>query len=410
MTAHNGVHAALEQPVNSTSVPTAARLSVVDALRGFALFGVIVSNLAALSGLNPSAHPELVQSVGDRVAFFGVLQLGISGKFMGLFSLLFGLGFALMLDRQMARGQPFVARYLRRTVLLFLFGVVSFMLGNGDVLHLYAILALVLLFFRNASDRTLLVAGVLSLFAGGVSATLQPLLYEYLPSPRGLAAKEDVFKRAGDLIPLLAFRLEHLWARLWPALLGNYVLAFFFAGVLIARSGLLTALDTKQRFLKRATLACAVLAPVGLALNGPLQSLMGVWAPPLYFVGHTGFYFFGFLFLWSRAGRAQRWLAQLAPAGRMALTWYLSAPVIAYGIYISTGAFQQVGAMTSTLIGIGLFLAMLVTSHWWFGQYQSGPAEWLWRTLTYGHRQFMRLMTRYRESIAHPHVGGQPLR
>ena len=130
--------------------------------------------------------------------------------------------------------------------------------------------------------------------------------------------------------------------------------------------------------------------------------MLGEWTPPLYFVGHTGFYFFDFLVLWSRAGRSQQWLAQVTPAGRMAVPWYLSVPVIAHLIFVLTGAYQQVGALTGTLIGIGVFLAMLVTSHWWFGPFQSGPVEWLWRSLTYGRRQLMHDMTRYADVLTRP--------
>lgn len=379
-----------------------SRLSEIDALRGFALGGVVISNVVSASGFNPFAYPELVAGTGNMIVFQGILMLGIAGRFMGLFSLLFGIGFALMLQRATARGEPFAGRYFRRTVALFGIGIISQVLGNGDVLHLYALMAMVLLLFRNASDRTLIIAAIASLFVGGISGTVQPYLYQYLPSPRGLAAQELVVRQSGDLVALIQFRFAHLFARMWPSLLGSNYLTLFFAGVLIVRSGVLAQLSTHRRTLRRVFWSSVVLFPLAVAFSRLVVSPLGAWQPPFAMLAGVALYTSGFLLLWARGGMAQRLLSVLAPAGRMALTWYLSVPIVGWLVFDITGSVSRVDALTGTAIGAGLFAAMVLSSHWWLGHFVNGPVEWIWRAVTYGPRQFRRFIERFTPTNSAP--------
>lgn len=377
-----------------------ARLSVVDALRGFALGGVVISNLVSASGFVPSAYPNLVAGTGNIIAFQGVLVLGIAGRFMGLFSLLFGMGFALMHKRATDRGDLFARRYFWRTVALFGIGVISQLLGNGDVLHLYALMALVLLAFRNASNRTLVVAAIASMFLGGISGTVQPLLYEYLPSPRGLAAQELAIRQSGDLVALIQFRFSNLFARMWPSLLGSNYLTFFFVGVLVVRAGILEQLSTNIGTVQRVFWSSVVLFPLATVFTLTMAPPLGVWQPPFAMAAGVSLYASGFLLLWARGGVAERMLSTLVPAGRMALTWYLSVPIVGFLVFDTTGSVSKVDALTGTAIGAGLFAAMVLSSHWWFGHFASGPVEWVWRTVTYGRRQFRRFIDRVIPTLA----------
>jgi uncharacterized protein len=96
--------------------------------------------------------------------------------------------------------------------------------------------------------------------------------------------------------------------------------------------------------------------------------------------------------LLQRAGW-RRSLGHFAPVGRMALTNYLSQTVICLLVFYGYGAglIGQVGAAAALLIALLVFAVQMAWSPWWLARFHFGPAEWLWRSLTYGHRQPMRI-------------------
>jgi uncharacterized protein len=137
------------------------RLVLLDALRGFALCGVFISNVYVwFSGrvLLPRAQVEALtasESLLDTVAR-NTFNLLVFGKFITLFSFLFGLGFAVQLGRAEQRGASIVPLYLRRLVVLLFIGLAHmFLIWFGDILGSYALMGFGLLLFRNRSDKTL---------------------------------------------------------------------------------------------------------------------------------------------------------------------------------------------------------------------------------------------------------------
>ena len=158
------------QTENTTSarvgpVARTERIQVIDILRGFALFGILLVNMELFS------HPfqqimlgyDELTSLADRLAVWGI-ELLAEAKFYPIFSFLFGLGFALQIQRAEQRGTRFVPFYLRRLFILLLIGLAhAIFIWVGDILVLYAFLgAILLLFFRRRSSRTLLIwAGIM---------------------------------------------------------------------------------------------------------------------------------------------------------------------------------------------------------------------------------------------------------
>ena len=106
-------------------VQQAERIQIVDILRGFALFGILLVNMAIFSYpfqsiLFPAA-PDTPWY--DRAATW-LIHFLAEGKFYALFSLLFGLGMILLMERIEARGRRFVPFYVRRLLALLLIGLV----------------------------------------------------------------------------------------------------------------------------------------------------------------------------------------------------------------------------------------------------------------------------------------------
>jgi uncharacterized protein len=136
------------------------RSDILDILRGFALFGVLLDNVFGFTGwgfLTQAHHEALSTWPADGV--IGMLeQVFINGKFYSLFSLLFGIGFSIILIRNEQKGlNPYRIFYRRLFILLLIGAGHLFLLWEGDILFLYALIGFILPLFRKCSDKTLLI-------------------------------------------------------------------------------------------------------------------------------------------------------------------------------------------------------------------------------------------------------------
>ena len=191
------------------------RIQLIDILRGFALFSILLVNLELFS------HPVQQLALGhgdltalaDRLTVWGI-QLFANSKFYPIFSFLFGLGFALQIQRAEARGSRFVPIYLRRLLILLLIGLVhAIFFWVGDILVLYAVLGTILLLFRRRSPRTLLVWAAIMLAApvllfGALSGLI--LLAQLSPDGAAEIAKEFAESEAG--LRTAAAQASHIYA------------------------------------------------------------------------------------------------------------------------------------------------------------------------------------------------------
>ena len=167
------------------------RLGSVDAVRGFALFGVLLVNMYNFGADAPEWTGTL-----DRV-FTTSMQVVFETKSWRLFSLLFGLGFALQLARIMSNEGGSLWVYVRRLVILFVFGMAHALFFDGDILMKYAMLGLILMAFRNVRSRTLLVLACVLLAA----FPLGNLLYGH--------SSDELTAQWVDSLPLAELRKGH---------------------------------------------------------------------------------------------------------------------------------------------------------------------------------------------------------
>ncbi len=141
--------------------PTAVRERIVllDVLRGFAVFGMFTVNMTADLPWGFMLREQPLDRADSTVMI--LIDLLTNGKFVTIFSFLFGVGFFLQLERARDRGVPFLATYLRRLAALFSIGAVAFVAGLGTgILIDYAKYGLVLLLFSRRSARFLIVAAI----------------------------------------------------------------------------------------------------------------------------------------------------------------------------------------------------------------------------------------------------------
>ena len=149
-------------PVKSTE-----RFVILDALRGFALLGIVMANFPEFSlytFMSADDASALPFSAADRWLRY-LLYLFIDGKFYTIFSLLFGIGFSIILENVTRRGGHAMPVFYRRMMILAFIGVVHLLfIWSGDILLLYALLGMILPLFRKLSDRSLLTFAAVLLF------------------------------------------------------------------------------------------------------------------------------------------------------------------------------------------------------------------------------------------------------
>ncbi|MDZ4754480.1 MAG: DUF418 domain-containing protein [Phycisphaerae bacterium] len=398
------------------------RIQALDVLRGLALLGILVVNI-----LDYSPRPT---TTSERITaeFINVFA---DGSFYPLFSLLFGVGFAVFLDRAEARGANGVLLYLRRLVALLAIAVVQIvMLEDRNILVRYAFLALPLLLFWRASARACFFAALVLIGLAVARAPINRALSQRgMRDPVAVAAQRagQASDRARNqarqaeqrrvaathsFVATAAFRArwqvptQLRWSanlRRNPNLL--HILAMFLLGVAAWRSGMFLDPTKHRRLMGYVVVLGAVVGVAGnlaisLGPDGDAIPLLSGWpitTTAITFIANTALtltYISAVVLLLSAGSEAwRRRLAPLALIGRMGLTNYLWQSVamsllfLPYGLRLE-GKFPL---WTYPLIAIVIFLSHLPLSAWWLARYRFGPVEWLWRTATYGRRQPMRL-------------------
>ena len=400
------------------AVPTAERVALIDVVRGFALYGVLLANLIWVtheSVVPPVQLAALPTADVDRFVRIGV-EFFVDWKFYTLFSFLFGLSFSLQLTRGERRSAPWLPGYRRRLSILFGLGVLhAYALWYGDILHHYALLGFGLILVRRWSDRWLLGLGAalgVAVPAAVVMATplLGPVDAGAGTDPAELqmvSARFQAFSSGSYSAALrenaryaLGFWTSGFALHFLPAILGKFLLGFY-AG----RRRLLEEPESHMLLFRRLLTWGLVFGAAGNVLWVVSTALTrsGRVAPsapwvlasqPVIYLGLAAlaaFYLSAIVLLWQRAAWRSR-LQHLAPLGQMALTNYLTHSVIYVLVFsgFGLGLLGQVGATFCLALSVLIYVVQVLFSAWWLRQYRFGPAEWLWRSLTYGATQPMR--------------------
>jgi uncharacterized protein len=400
------------------------REPVLDALRGGALLGILLVNIHLLRGPDiwRIIAGETVQPTGtaDRVAAALTGWL-VAGKFISSFALLFGVGAALIAGRAAAAGRSPRPLLARRYGWLMLFGVTHMvLLFPGDILFLYGLAGLLLLLFLDARPATLVawaasLVGAMSALAallavggatlGGAGATTGSTSAGAPPAGSVAAFVADRADQAAEAFATGSY-LDVVAANAWQALFVQssqlftlpWILALFLVGYLVGRAGWIADLSQQRPALRRiALVGLAVGLPLNLPLlaSGPLGSdgpfadavatgpLLALAVTVAQFVGApvlAAGYLAAAALLFLRTGAPR----PLAAVGRMALTGYLLHSLLALVAFAGFGLYGRTSVAGSLLVVVGIWTLLLVACPLWLRSFRFGPAEWLWRTLTYG--------------------------
>lgn len=370
------------------------RTPVIDVLRGVALFGVLLVNVVTefrVSLFQAFVRPAPSVTVTDWM-LGRALSLAVEFKAFILFSLLFGVGLAIQEERARKGGRSFGVYVVRRHVALLGLGLVHlFLIWNGDILTLYAVLALLAAPLVGRSPRTLL-ALAMACFV----VQLMPLPY---PAPFADAASLRHHVMAAGHVYADGGFLDVLWFRVAEVRpistllvsIAPRTLGLFFLGAYAWRARLFTRDVAGLRPLLLAITVvmvggALVFASTSAIPPGTLQDVASGGGPIVLALGYAGVV----LTAYARPLGAKL-LGYVAPLGRMALTNYLSQSVIMGFIFYGygLGQFGKLGVVSAGALCIVVYAAQAVASTIWLRHYELGPAEWVWRCVTYGARQPM---------------------
>lgn len=406
----------LSGPVTATE-----RIQTLDVLRGFALFGILLVNMAIFA--NPVQYamiPHPDSSALDSAAAWLVRFLA-EGKFFSLFSFLFGLGFTIQMARAEAKGQRFIPRYLRRAAVLLLIGLIhGIFIWVGDILTYYAILGVLLLFFRHMKFKwvwtwivilallpsLLSVLGSISWQMGmaGNPELVEQSVREQQQMFEGMVAQAYQVYANGSFAEITQQRVaDLLFMWLISLFIAPSIFAMFLLGSIFGRKGYLHNAAEHTTLFRRLLLWGG---PVGIVGNALYASLIMAgsrteltWGMTIATFGQAigapamMLAYVSAITLGMLNPTWQPRLQVLAPVGRMALTNYLLQSLICTTIFYGYGfgMFGKMDAAAGIVLTIVIYALQIPWSHWWLARFQFGPVEWLWRTLTYGRAQPFRL-------------------
>ena len=372
--------------------------------------GILIINAMSILAVNRSTPaftvkiPVLDRLLQDLILFF------VESKFFTLFSLLFGIGFAIQIQSAERQGNAFLPRISRRMAGLLLFGIAHILLlWDGDILVIYAITGAILIAFRKTIFTRIRI-WVIALL--GVPTLLVAAVFSYTLIARLSTSAAATFKKNDDSLAKsfadttatqnllhnnfsagIADRI-HTYLNLSPLLLSRIptVLAMFLIGLYLGRSNFIRNLPDKVDLLKRIrfwglstgfTLMFVIV--VGTKSFPTVTALVGIiedqyLAGPVLCLGYAAAFTLAFL--------KQPHLLVFkffARVGQMALTNYLSQSLVltflSYGWGL--GLALRLNGFQVLAICLILYPTQVVLSSLWLCNFRYGPLEWVWRCITY---------------------------
>lgn len=412
----------------AVAAPTQKRIESLDFVRGCALFGILLMNIVGM-GLGPAYDNPTIQG-GDKginLQTWYFFNVGFEGTQRALFSILFGAGVILLTSRLEKSGKPDADDiFFRRNLWLIGFGLFNawVLLWVGDILFYYGITALFLFAFRKLSGKTLLALGLASFVLGAAWSGIETAnslsaysKYEQAtkvaeakrtPDQKRAIEKWKEQERAGPPPQAVEAMNKSIRTSYWDAMktlapvISKFqswnLYRFFFdifgmmmIGMALFRLGVLTPDVPTRTYLAMMVGGYAIGLPLNIyeanwIMNHGFTSLAYHQANITYdfsrvamTTGHLGL-----LMLFLRSG-ALGWLRRsMAAVGRMALTNYLTHSVVALVFFILLGYWAQLQRYQLYYVVLSIWSFQLIVSPIWLRYFEFGPAEWLWRYLTYG--------------------------
>ncbi len=400
----------------------------LDALRGFAVMGILAMNITAFA-MPDTAYISPVVYGGSTGADLWSWALGyilFDGKMRGLFSLLFGASMMLIIDRAEAKGESARKVHFSRMGWLAIFGLAHFFfIWFGDILFLYAAIGCLAFRFRKWEPKRLIkwalgimIAGFLIYSAGmggmfygrymATSPNASPTSvqdYKELQETRDFSpayVQEMLDLHRGSWAGIVAYKVKEKWygPLIFVGQSFHETLPMMMLGMALFKNGFLTGGWATARYRRWAirgigsgALATALIAWIlwrsGFNIVEVLNAFIAWMILPRLVM--TLGYAAALVLLVQRLAGSQI-LDRIAATGRAAFTNYLGTSIVMTTIFYGYGfgLFGHVSRSETWVFVIGAWVVMLIWSKPWLDSFYYGPFEWLWRSLARGKMQAMR--------------------
>jgi uncharacterized protein len=367
------------------------RIHAIDIVRGFALFGIFLVNMPAF--FMPILYidqQKATETVLDKATVI-FIDIFAQANFYTLFSFLFGFGTIFFYERLKEKELRPLPYLLRRFLFLLLLGVIHMVLiWHGDILITYAITAFVLILFLNAKGKTLLNTAIAMIGLPHLFVGLLVIISGRSSSPERPKSANDIQEvyQHGSFLEITSQRIAdyfYVHGGLGIVFILITLLPMFLLGAYFAKEKLFHHVGEHKSKLK-------MLAFITLAIGIPLKVLPhftdhiiasmyqdGIGGP-LMAIGYATT-----IVLLVEAKVGLKVLAPLRYIGRMSLSNYILQSVICTFLFYSygLGLYGSITHKVGLLLTLAIFVGQIFLSKWWLQNYQYGPLEWVWRTVTY---------------------------
>lgn len=372
--------------MNMNQTIKTSRITVVDALRGFAVVAIMLLHFIEhfIYGVYPEPSSEITQLANQGV--WDALFFTFAGKSYTIFALLFGFTFIIQQRNQELRGKDFGVRFMWRLLLLMGFATINAaFFPGGDVLMLFAIMGFVMIPLRKLSPKALLFIALIFLIQpiellACLGFHFMPTLLNesYYPALKTIIDSGDFF----DMI--LANITTGQYASLfWAVDAGRLLQApgLFILGMILARGDYFTRhIDFWIRIFVTGLLASFVLYVAKSCVKDSLQTIFTMW----YNIAFTTILVSMFVILYKNE-LFRRMTNGLCFYGRMSLTNYVSQSFIGSLIFFpyALGLASYLGVAWSFVVGLVVMCIQIRFCRWWLKKHKQGPLEFLWHKCTW---------------------------
>ena len=388
------------------------RIDAIDVLRGAAVLGILVLNVQAFAMpgaayFNPTAYGDLE---GANLHVWVAGRMLADQKFMTIFSMLFGASIVLMADRAAARGNARRMHYRRMGGLLIIGLLHAHLLWSGDVLFLYAVCGMLVYPLRRQPPLRLLGLGVALLSIASAFSVVSGLSLPHWPEETLTSVTRDVWRPSPEMIAAELAAYRGGWLDQQPLRSANalefetYILitwgvwragGLMLIGMALFRTGVFSAERSLRFYAALIAAAAAIGLPLvawGIAIDfargWPLWSLfvgvqLNYWPSIAVSLGYVGL-----IMLACRTPALHTLTRPFAAVGRTALSNYLLQTILCTTIFYGHGLgwFGSVDRLGQMGVVAAVWAVQLIVSPLWLRRHRFGPAEWAWRSLTYGAR------------------------
>ncbi|MGQ0660179.1 DUF418 domain-containing protein [Sphingosinicella sp.] len=407
--------------MTDSAVPAAAtpaRIAQLDVVRGVAVMGILAMNIVAFAMpfqayFNPMAYGT--ESAAD-LASWAFNFVFVDGKMRGLFSFLFGASTLLVIEKAEAAGLSAARIHYARMFWLLVFGLIHFyLIWFGDILSHYALIGLLLFFFRRLAVRALLIWGAMlvlaqclmmagfafgafTLSAAAAASNPDPEAVRQWPEMSGMfgapgpaAISEKLAHFLGPWSEQVHDRLVERGAEPFTSTLffGWETLAYMLFGMAALKSGFFRGQWAPARYWRVAAIGLGIAIPAYVLIAWLLwsrgfaaQNVIAAFSAQTPF---RPFIVIAYAALIVLAARNGGWLAErIAAAGRAAFTNYLGTSILMTTLFYGYGfgLFGELSRIELWLPVLGVWVLMLLWSKPWLERFHYGPLEWLWRSLS----------------------------